>query len=345
MGFGNYKYMIYIAALSGLTLSLFLLYVLWKRRMLSAIFRGGQIRIVQGSRTVSAAREAIIAVSVLLSAFLLLRPQWGSVPREVKSEGSDVLIALDVSPSMLAGDVNPSRLDRARDAVKWLAMSLGGDRMGLILFSGDAFLQCPLTNDIGAFMMFLDGASPDSIGLRGTDIGKALREAARVFTKKRLTTKVLVVITDGEDNEGTALDAIPAFRDLGVSVYTVGIGRDDGDFIPSGEGQSGTKGFIRDSSGNLVRTKKNSSLLKKLAVSTGGNYIDITGDLSGMGSILDIISDQRKNEYGTRIVNERIERFQIFAVVLFLLLSFEMLMAERSGNIVKFVRKKIKKTL
>lgn len=326
--FGNYQYLAYIATVAAVTLLVYLLYLLWKRRAVALLARGIEGRnLVRGSRTAAAVKHVLTVLCILLFAVTALRPRWGEITREAHNEGSDVLIALDVSPSMLARDVGASRLSRAKDAIRWIVESLHGDRVGLILFSGDAFLQCPLTNDYGAFMMFLDAASPDSIRLRGTDIGGALREAHRVFTEKRLTSRILVLITDGEDHEGSAEEAARLFNEMDVAVYTVGVGRSGGEVIPL-EGE-GAGGYQRDREGKMVRTARDASFLKRIAARTRGAYIDISDGFSGLRFILEIIGDQEKNRYGSRIVREPRERYQVFAIILLLLLALEVMIPER----------------
>ncbi|PKL39803.1 MAG: hypothetical protein CVV44_06160 [Spirochaetae bacterium HGW-Spirochaetae-1] len=329
--FGNMAYVIYIALVAFLVLVVYGLYLFWKRRAMGILTGRGRAAagFVRGSKVISRIKTGIIITSVLLCVILLLRPQWGEKIREVNSEGSDVLIALDVSRSMTARDVKPSRLDRAKDAVKWIVGSLKGDRVGLIVFAGDAFLQCPLTNDTGAFMMFLDAAGPESIRLQGTDMGRMFREAYRVFQKKRLTSKILVVITDGEDNEGAVIPAMKAFKELGVSVYTVGVGRAEGEYIPGESSEGSGEVYLRDTEGKLIRSSKNADLLKQLAGATGGAYLDITGGFSDLRFILEIIEDQQRNAYGSRIIKERKERFAIVAALLLALLSVELMLPER----------------
>ncbi len=328
--FGNIKYAAYIASSAAVALALFVLYLIWKRRAIERLSRGMERdHFIRGSETIGRIKAVLVALALLLFVLVALRPQWGEQFREVNNEGSDVLIALDVSPSMLARDISPSRLDRAKDAVRWIVESLKGDRVGLVLFSGDAFLQCPLTNDYGAFVMFLDSASPESIALKGTDIGAALREAARVFKNKRLTSRMLVLITDGEDHEGKADEAAAVFRDMDVAIYAVGIGRSAGEVIPASGDSSTPDNYYRNSNGSLVKTRKDASYLKKLAGSTRGAYIDISDNFSGLRFILDIISEQQRNKYGSRIIKEPKEKYQIFAFILLVILSTELLMPER----------------
>lgn len=328
--FGNMPYILYIAGASVLVLGLFVYYLVWKRRVLSLISRDDAWKaLIRGSRQRSLVRHGIIIAAIIVSCFVLLRPQWGETTREVRNEGSDVLIALDVSRSMLAQDVAPSRLGRAKEAIRWIAESLKGDRIGLILFAGDAFLQCPLTNDTGAFMMFLDAATPESIPLQGTNFGRVLDETIRVFQKKSLTSKMMVLITDGEDNEGVYDEAIDRLRSLDVAVYTVGIGKTSGEVIPLAQDDGSGSAYLRDGGNNLVRTSKNDALLKQIAAATRGSYIDITDNLSGLGFILQIIDDQQNNQYGSRVIRERKERYQIFALILVILLAVEVMIPER----------------
>ena len=228
---------------------------------------------------------------------------------------------------MLAKDVDPSRLEKAKSAIRVITESLQGDRIGLLIFAGDAFLQCPLTNDVEAFMMFLESVSPDSVRVQGTDMGRMLAEAGKVYQKKRLTSKMLIVVTDGEDHEGGVDAEAEKFKELGVSVYTLGIGR-SGDLIPAGGGDE-AGGFYRDSSGTLIKTKKNEDLLKQLAGRTGGFYVDITDNFSGIGKIIDLIENKEKTYYGSKMVKQKIDRTYIFLLLLVILLGVEMFIRER----------------
>jgi Ca-activated chloride channel homolog len=326
---GNYKYLLYSALITGIVLILFLFYAIWKERAIAGLARGAMREyLVKRSMPITRLKQALVAICIVLFGLTVLRPQWGEQVRQATSEGTDLLIALDVSPSMRARDVKPDRLTRAKDAVRWIVESLKGDRVGLILFSGDAFLQCPLTNDYGAFMMFLDSASPESIALKGTNIGAALKEAYRVFKNKRLTSRILVLITDGEDHEGATEEAASLLKELDVSVYTAGIGSSSGEEIPmAGDNASG--GYYRDDAGMLIKSRKHASFLKRIAGYTGGTYVDITDGFSGLRGLLGVIEDQQKNKYGTRIIKEPKEQYQIFALIIFILLSVDLLLSER----------------
>lgn len=331
MSFAGIEYLPAAAVACSAVLIFFIFYMYWRRRALRFLQVNGR-RIIAGDRRRIAIKESLIILAVILSFFALLKPQCGEYQREVTSEGTDVLIALDVSRSMMSRDADPDRLGRAKSAVRWIAESLSGDRIGLIVFAGDAFLQCPLTTDIGAFMMFLESAGPDSVNIQGTDLGRMLSEAAKVYEKKRLTSKLLVVITDGEDHEGGIDAEIERFRELGVSIYAAGIGGESGEFIPAGGDDSVPDAFYRDRSGNLIKSRQDQGLLRKLASGTGGSYCDITKSFSGLNDIIDAIEKQQRESKGSRMVRERIDRTWIFMLMIILLLGAEAAIPERGRD-------------
>ncbi len=335
MHFGNLAYVVYIALACGIVLAFYGLYLFWKNRVMARVAADPRIRrlILRERPIIARMKTALVALAILLAGIVLLRPQWGESAREERKEGVDLLIALDVSMSMMARDVSPSRLARAKDAIRLMADSVKGDRVGLVLFAGDAFLQCPLTNDLGAFSMFLDAASPDAMRLQGTDLGAAVSEAERVFAKRRRTSRVFALITDGEDHQGALEAAMERFAKLEVTVFTVGIGASSGDYIPLAEADPSGDSYARDAGGNLIRTKKNTETLERIASRTGGEYVDITESLAGVYRITRAMSRMSANEYGARVVKERNERYQIFALVLAVLLAIEIMLPGRRREV------------
>ena len=319
ISFSNAKYAIYIIAAGVIPLLFFLLYSYLRRRIVRAVTGADHRKVlfISGSYRWLLVKEVLAVLAVLSLTLAMLGPGWGEETTEKKSEGTDLLIALDVSRSMLAADTDTGRLDRARRAVRLIAQSLDGDRIGLIVFSGEAFLMCPLTTDTGALMMFLENAGPESVTLEGTDMGSMFEEALRVFEKKRLTSRMLVVITDGEDNEGGAAAGAEKLKDAGIQVYTLGVGRDTGEFIPR-SGQ--VSDYYRDRSGEPVKTRGNPDLLKKLSADTGGKYIDITYSFSGLSSVIDAVNEQESRSTGSRKVKQQKDRSWIFilAAVIFM---------------------------
>ncbi len=331
MEFANLKYIVYIALSAGIAAVLYAVYLFWKKMMLGRLMEDPAVRgrMVKRDRLLSSVKAALVFICILLFVFTALRPRWGEQVREASSEGVDLLVALDVSNSMLARDVSPSRLDRAKDAVRLLSESVRGDRVGLVLFAEEAFIQCPLTTDIGAFNMFLDAAGPGVVRVQGTNIGAAFDMAYRVFNRRRMTARNLVVITDGEDHEGRVDAALEKFRDLGVTVFAVAIGQEGGEVIPLAADDASGDVYQKDSEGNVVRTKLNPGLLRRIASATGGEYVDITSSFSGVYRIVDRMRGQDRNVYGTRMVREKKERYGVFAIALIILLMAELLLPER----------------
>lgn len=326
--FRNSQYILYIAIFSALLLIAFLMYALWRRKAASIIL-GKNFKkspLIQGSYRLILAKEILIVFAVILAALSLLRPMWGERVRDVEYEGTDVVIALDVSRSMKARDVNPDRLARGKEGVRRIAESLKGDRIGLILFAGESFLMCPLTSDIPSFMMFLDAADTDSIRVQGTNIPAVLKEGERIFSKKRLTSKIMIIITDGENHEKGIGKSLDFYKENGISVITVAVGR-DGDYIPLQSGSS-SEALLRDEGGNLVRTTPDRDFLKSISSATGGHFIDISADNSGLRHVYKEISKQEKQVFGQGIVKEPEERTWIFILLLIIVLTIELMIIE-----------------
>lgn len=220
-------------------------------------------------------RAVLLIAGIALVTLSLCRPQWGFRWEEVKRKGVDILVAVDVSKSMLARDVEPSRLQRARREMIDLIRMLKGDRMGLIAFAGVPYLQCPLTLDYGALEMFLDYLNPDLIPVPGTAIAEAIDLATQIFQKQATSKeKALILITDGEDHGGDVLKAAAQAKQAGVRIFAIGIGQESGAPIPAEEGG----GFEKDDGGNVIVSKLDEETLKKIALETGGVYVRATSN-------------------------------------------------------------------
>lgn len=301
-------------------------YVSWyRRRTLRKAFgpRYADAAIIDFSRSGRMFRTVLLVLAVIFSVIALVGPTWGEKLREVHNEGSDVMILLDVSRSMIASDAEPSRLERAKNAIRFLVSGMKGDRAGLILFAGSSFIQCPLTSDMSAFSQFLDAASTGSIADQGTDIGSALEIAAKVFEKKRITSKVLFLITDGEDHEGKIDQAVAHLKKLEVTVYTAGVGRDGGAVIS----QNGE--VLLDNEGHTVHTKIDEKTLKSISSETGGEFFDITDSFSGVSRIQKAMGESGQTDFGVKFVKEPQARYYIPALIVFLLLGAEPFVTER----------------
>ncbi len=281
------------------------------------------------SMTKRTLRTFLAVFAVMLSLFALMRPQWGFAWQEVTRKGLDILIAMDVSKSMLAQDVKPNRLERSKLAIKGMVGKLRGDRVGLIAFAGSAFLQAPLTLDYGGFLLALDDLTAETIPRPGTAISTAIREAIKVFKDADKDFKVLMVITDGEDHEGDPVKAAAEAKKEGIRIYCVGVGTKEGDLIPE-LGDTGRRGFLKDREGAVVKTRLNEDALQKIALETGGAYIHATGAEFGLDVLYDRkISKLEKRELESQMRKAYTERFQIFLMIAAIILFLEPLIGER----------------
>jgi Ca-activated chloride channel family protein len=274
-------------------------------------------------------RIACILVAVFLIILSLIRPQWGFEWQEVKRSGLDILIAIDTSKSMLAEDVKPNRLERSKFAVKDLIKKLRGDRIGLIAFSGSAFLQCPLTVDYNGFHLSLDNLSPGTIPKGGTSITSAIRVALDSYEGGMKKYKVLVIITDGEDHEGTPLDLAEEAREKGIKIFTIGIGTKGGELIPVTDA-SGSRIYLKDRNGNVVKTRLDEETLRKIALNTGGSYVKATGSEFGLELIYDEkLSKMEQREIENKMIKKYEERFQIPLMLALIIIGVELFIRER----------------
>ncbi len=272
----------------------------------------------------------IFMTSIGLLLFCLARPQWGFEFKESKGKGIDFVIALDTSKSMLAQDIRPNRLIRSKLAILDLIAKLRGDRVGLVAFSGSAFLQCPLTLDYDAFTQSLNALDTDIINRGGTDIALAIAEAKAAFAKDS-ENKIIVLITDGEDLEASGIMEAKAAKEEGIRIYTVGVGSEEGELIPVAA-INGEIEYLKDGSGNLVRTKLDAETLQIISSFSGAFYVSLFEE-GGLDSIYEeglalVPEEERK----IRMDEVAIDRYQAFAIAAFLLLILEPLIHTRKRN-------------
>jgi len=266
-------------------------------------------------------RVVLLVLSLVALVIAMARPQFGTHSRLVKQSGVDIVVALDTSKSMLARDVSSSgsgdRLKRAKMEVSGLIDRLGGDRIGLVAFAGAAFVQCPLTSDYSAAKLFLRAMEAGSIPVGGTNFGEALRIARQLFENAKgvSRSRVLILLSDGEDHEGGYEKEVEQLRAQGAVIHAIGIGTQIGELIPESQ-DGGYKKF----EGKTVMTRLQEGALKSIAESTGGMYLySAAGDL-GFDAIYDVIRRMKKSDYEARVESVYEERFQVFAFVGFLLL-------------------------
>lgn len=331
MDFANRQYVALIYA-SAAALAVFYIWAMMRWRSLIERFTDKSL-IKNIAPTASAIMKGLkytaISVAAVLALIALARPQWGFVWEETKRTGIDMLIAIDVSKSMLATDVKPNRLERSKFAVKDMVKKLNGDRIGLIAFAGTSFLQCPLTIDYNGFLLALDDLGIGTIPRGGTSIASAIRESMSIFKGPDKKYKILVIITDGDDLEGDALSAAKEAGSLGIKIYCVGVGSQEGDIIPV-MNDRGERGYVADRSGQVVKSALNEDLLKKIAISTGGNYVHATQAEFGLVLLYDkSISKLEKRDIEEKMRKRSQERFQYFLAFAVLLLLLEPLLPDR----------------
>ena len=271
----------------------------------------------------------IIFTASILIIFSFMRPQWGFKWQKLERKGLDIIIAVDTSRSMLAEDVLPNRLERAKLAISDFARNLRGDRIGLIAFAGTAFIQCPLTVDYGGFLISLNSLSVNTIPRPGTSISSAIQQALKGYKGGLNKYKVLILITDGEDHEGDPIESAKEAKNEGVKIFCIGIGTPRGDLIPITNAQ-GNKTYLKDKNGNVVKTRLDEITLQKIALITGGSYIRSGATEFGLNLIYkNRISKMEKREIKSKMVKQYEERFQIPLFIAFLLLLGEFLISER----------------
>lgn len=269
----------------------------------------------------------IIAVSFLVLA--LAMPQIGSRLAMTKRYGVDIMIAIDTSLSMLAQDIKPCRIEKAKLELSSLIDRLKGDRIGILTFAGDSFTQCPLTLDYSAAKMFLSIVEPGMMPRPGTAIGNAIKTAIKNFTKKERKHKVLILLTDGEDHDTNPIDAANEAKKEGIVIYTIGIGTKKGEPIPVIDQSGKVSGYKKDKSGEVVMTKLDEEMLQKIALITDGKYYHATAGEFELDKIYAGISRMEKKELSSRLFAQYEDRFQYFLGIAFILLCVEFMIGDR----------------
>lgn len=270
-------------------------------------------------------RAVLLCLALLLLAIALGGPMWGFRWQQVQRQGIDLIVAIDTSRSMLATDVKPNRLARAKLAVQDLLAQIGGDRVGLVAFAGSAFLQCPLTLDFGAFAQSLQAIDVGIIPRGGTNLAAAVDTSLTAFEGRQSQHQALVIITDGEDHGSDLDDAIGRATERGVKIYTVGIGTAEGELIPLAGG-----GFLKDRAGQVVKSRLDEATLRKIAERTGGAYLHATDTAFGLTELYrDYIAKMEKRELASTLERRFEHRFQWPLAAAFVLLLAEPLLGER----------------
>lgn len=329
--FANPHYL-YLLLLVPLLALLFLTFFRSKKRSLQSF---GKPTLIRHLMPMVSARRTAVKTSLLLAAFVLqvivlAGPQFGSKLETVKRKGIELMIALDVSNSMNAPDLKPSRLEMAKMAVARLVDQLGNDRIGLVVFAGQAYVQLPITTDYASAKMFLSSVSTDMVPTQGTAIGQAIDMCVNSFSPVEDVNRAILLITDGENHEDDAVRAAAAAAERGIRVYTVGMGTVKGSPIPLAAGSKSN--FIKDRDGNVVITKINEDALMQIAAAGGGAYVQGNNIRSGINNLLSELNHLEKKEFETKVYSEYNNRFQYVEALVLLLLLADLLLLERKNR-------------
>ena len=279
----------------------------------------------------------LVKFCLLLGALALLivmlaRPQMGTKISHEKRTGIETIICMDISNSMLAEDVAPSRLDRSKMLVENLVDKFTNDKIGLIVFAGDAFVQLPITSDYVSAKMFLSSITPAMIATQGTDIAAAISMASHSFTQQQGVGKAIIVITDGEDHEGGAVEAAKDAKDKGMNTYVLGVGSPNGAPIPTGNGD-----YLKDNTGQTVMTGLNEEMCRQLADAGGGAYIHVENNSSAQDQLDNALDKLAKKEISSTIYSDFDEQFQAVGIIVLLLLILEICILEIKNPLLKRV--------
>lgn len=283
------------------------------------------------SRFRPAVKFWMLQAALALLIVMLARPQFGTKISNEQRVGIETIIAMDISNSMLAEDIVPSRLDRSKMMVENLVDHFTNDKIGLIVFAGDAFVQLPITSDYVSAKMFLSSIDPSMMATQGTDIARAIDMASHSFTQEEGIGKAIIVITDGEDHEGGALEAAEAAKKAGMRVYVLGVGSTQGSPIPI----PGTGDYMKDNTGNTVMSALNEDMCRQVAQAGGGAYIHVENNSAAQDQLDNELNKLSKKETTSTVYSEFDEQFQAVAILALLLLILEICVFDRRSPLLK----------
>ena len=273
----------------------------------------------------------LLLAALALLVVMLARPKMGTKISQEKRTGIETIIALDISNSMRAEDIIPSRLDRSKMMIENLVDHFTNDKIGLIVFAGDAFVQLPITSDFVSAKMFLSSIDPSMMATQGTDIAAAINMAVNSFTQEEGIGKAIIVITDGEDHEGGAMEAAEAARKKGMSVYVLGVGSTQGAPIPI----PGTGDYMKDNTGNTVMSALNEEMCRQVAQAGGGVYIHVENNSAAQQQLDNELDKLSKKETSTTVYSDFDEQFQAFGILALLLLILEICIFDRRNPLLR----------
>ena len=316
---------------------LFLYIQFWKRKKQREFGDLDLIKKLSPEKSVfkPALKVILVLLGVVFLIIGLVNPKIGTKMETVKREGIDIIFAVDVSKSMLAEDVAPNRLEKSKQLVSQIINNLGNDRIGIVAYSGSAFPVLPITTDYGVAKMFLQSMNPGMISAQGTSIDQAINLALTFVDKKDKTNKLLIIITDGEDHSDSAQDAAEEAKKVGLKIMTIGVGTEKGGTIPL-KRNGVVESFQRDQEGEVVITKRNAEVLKTIAKSANGGYIDGNSTKAVLDYVKNALDNIQKTEFESTQMADFKSQFQWFLGFGFFLLFLDVFLTERKT---KWVRK------
>lgn len=330
--FEHPEYFYALLAIPVLT-ALFIWMIIWKKK---AMKRYGDLQILQRLVPGVSQSRMVFKFVLLMLAFVFLiiglaNPQIGSKLVEGERKGIDIMVALDVSNSMLAQDIEPNRLERARQAISKMIDKLGNDRIGMVVFAGNAYVQLPITTDHAAAKMFLSTINTRVVPTQGTAIGEAIELSAKSFDDEK-HSRAIVVISDGENHEDDAIKIAKEVAEQGINVYTIGMGLTEGTPIPEYDQYNRQTGYKKDREGNTVVTRLNEKMLQDIALAGKGIYVRANNTQAGLSKVFDEINKLEKSEFESKMFSDYESRFQYFIAISLVLLLIELLLFERKNK-------------
>lgn len=311
---------------------LFLFHALYRRTRRKRLAKIGDPALVENlmpgaSKSRGWIKLTLLSIALFFFAIGLSRPQLGAKLKEVDTKGVEIILALDVSNSMLAEDYSPNRLERAKLAISRLVDKLKEDRIGLIVFAGNAFVQLPITADYISAKIFLNSISTSSVPVQGTAMGDAINTAIKSFSLESKNSRAIVLITDGENHEDDPIAAAKSALELGIPVFTIGIGTDAGKPIPMGNGE-----LLKDKDGKIVVSKLDEKTLSEVAAEGGGTYLRAGNSDFGLEAIVDKIHNMDKQSYKSVVFEDFDEQYMYFFGIALVFLLLELMIGERKGK-------------
>lgn len=331
--FAHNEYFYLLLALVPLILA-FIAFIMWRRRALRSFGEMSLVNRLTAAKPVykHQIKFVLVALAIIFLTVGLVNPQIGTEYKEVKRKGVDLVIALDVSQSMLAEDVKPNRLSRAKRFISQLFDNLANDRVALSIFAGNAYLQMPLTVDYAAGELFLNSINTEIVPQQGTAIGDAIDLALESFDNTEQKYRTILLISDGENHQGDAQKMAKKAAKKDATIFTLGVGTEQGAPIPV-QGSKRDEDYKRDDKGNIVLSKMNPTMLRKVAATGNGKYFNLGSGNQPLDELMNEIASLEKKEFEERVFTDFEDQFQYFLLGGFILLLIEFLISERKSRL------------